>query len=115
MADDIGLQAAGKKAAGKIKTPGKWFRKVPIEILLSPGGAILVIFALFMEIADLLISDALLPGASEIIEIIPELIFIPLFCLITKVPIQSALIPFIVERIPVLNDIVPTWIIKLFF
>jgi len=95
----------------KIKNPkkGGWFQKIPSEVLLSPGGIILILFAIAMEI-----SDPLIPGGSLTIEILPEIIFIILLRVIAKVPLKAAVIPLLIERIPVISDIVPTWLIRMF-
>jgi len=89
---------------------GKHLSKIPSNILLSPGGIILILFALIMEVTDILI-----PGGSLTIEIIPELIFVVLLLVIAKVPFTSTLLPFFIERIPILSDILPSWVIRLLF
>jgi len=89
---------------------GKHLSKIPSDILLSPGGIILVLFALVMEASDILI-----PGGALTIEIIPELIFIILLFIIARVPLTSMILPFLVERIPGLSDIIPSWLVRLFF
>lgn len=93
----------------KKKMPGKWFRKVPKGVLFSPGGIILIFLAIIFEI-----SDPLLPGGALTVEIIPDLIFAFFLIKIAKVPWQSTAIPFLIERIPLISDISPTWLIKLF-
>ena len=98
---------------GKIKTKkkfGKRLSKIPGNILLSPGGMVLIVFALVMEASDILI-----PGGALTFEIIPELILIVMLLVIAKVPLTSTLLPFIVERIPILSDIAPSWVIRLLF
>lgn len=99
-----------EKAPIKTKKTGKWFRKIPKELLLSPGGMILVFLALIIEIIDWIP----LPLVDQLWELPLEIIFIVFFLLITKVPLQSAILPFIVERIPAVNDILPTWLIRMF-
>ena len=95
----------------EISVPKKkgWFSKIPKGFLFSPGGVILVFFAIFMEISDIFI-----PGGALTIEIIPELFFMFLLTLIAKVPLKSSVIPLLIERIPIISDILPTWLIRLF-
>jgi hypothetical protein len=84
--------------------------KIPTEVLLSPGGIILIFFALVLELLDLIP----IPFLDQIWELPFELIFIFLLIIIAKVPIKSCLLPFIIERVPAINDILPTWLLRLF-
>lgn len=86
-----------------------WFSKIPTNILFSPGGMVLVFFALLMEVLDLIP----IPIFDQLWELPLELLFIALLTIIAKVPIKASLIPFIVERIPIINDIIPTWLIRM--
>jgi len=96
-----------------VKTPASkkkgWFKKIPADIILSPGGMVLIFFALFMEILDLIP----IPFIDQIWELPLEIIFIILLGVIAKVPLKTSLIPFLIERIPIINDILPTWIIRM--
>lgn len=95
----------------KGKKPGKWFQKIPQEILLSPGGIILIFFAVGMEIIDLI------PGLgvdTMTWELALEVIFMILLSVIAQIPFQGMLIPFIIERIPGISDVLPSWLIRLF-
>lgn len=89
------------------KGPGKWFRRIPKEILTSPGGVLLIFMAAIMEILDLI------PGGSLAWEIIPEVIFCAFLSLIAKIPFLRHIIPFLIERIPGLSDFLPTWFLRL--
>ena len=91
------------------KKRGGWFQKIPPEVLFSPGGIILIIFAFMMEALD-----PLIPGGSLTVEMIPEILFMILLRIVAKVPLKSMIIPFGIERIPVISDIVPTWLIRMF-
>lgn len=91
---------------------GKWFKKIPKEILLSPGGVILIFFAIMMEIADLLIPSSLVD--SLLIELALEIPFCIMLSLIAKIPFTSQIIPLLIERIPIISDIIPTWFIRIF-
>lgn len=95
----------------KIVAPKKkgWFQKIPADILLSPGGMVLIFFALLIEIIDWIP----IPVLDQIIELPLEIIFIALLTIIAKVPLKASVIPFIIERIPVINDILPTWVIRM--
>lgn len=85
-----------------------WFRKVPKEVLASPGGIILLFVIVISEIFDLLI-----PGGSLTLELIPEIFICFLLSIVAKMPFKSLIIPLLIERIPILSDILPTWLIKL--
>ena len=101
-----------EKVLKKKKLPGKWFRRIPKEILLSPGGIVLIFVALIMEIIDWIP----LPGLDCLTwEMILEIIFCGFLAIIAKLPFQSMIIPFIIERLPVVSDILPTWLIRMFF
>lgn len=95
----------------KISIPKKkgWFQKIPKDVLFSPGGIVLIFFAIVMELVDLIP----LPVVDQIWELPFEIIFIILLTLIAKVPLKTSLIPFLIERIPVINDILPTWVIRM--
>ena len=97
----------GTSAKGKKK--GRFFRKIPKDFLLSPGGVLLVFIAVIFEITDLLI-----PAGSLTFEIIPDALFAIFLSLIAKVPLTSSILPFLIERIPIISDILPTWLIRMF-
>jgi len=89
---------------------GKWFARIPRNILFSPGGLVLVAVAVLIEIGDLIP----IPILDQIWELPLEIIFMALLSVVAKPPIKSLIIPFVIERIPLLNDILPTWLIRLF-
>ncbi|KKS06010.1 MAG: hypothetical protein UU61_C0046G0002 [Parcubacteria group bacterium GW2011_GWB1_41_4] len=66
---------------------GKWFRKIPREILFSPGGFVLIFFALVVELVDLIP----LPVVDNLWELPLELGLIALIVIIGKVPFTSLL------------------------
>ena len=100
------------KPPEKKKMPGKWFRKIPKDLLLSPGGMVLIFLAIIMEIIDWIP----IPGLDSLTwELVLEIIFCGFLAIIAKLPFQSMIIPFIIERLPVVSDILPTWFIRLFF
>lgn len=111
--DDNDKGGGGKNEDKKINPPkkggGGWFAKIPQDVLLSPGGAVLITFAVLMEGIDLIP----IPFFDQLWEFPLEIIFILLLVKIAKVPLKSSVIPFIAERIPGINDIVPTWIIRM--
>ena len=93
------------------KKKGGWFQKIPTEILLTPGGIILIFFALIIEIIDWIP----LPVVDQLWELPLEIGFIVLLVIIVKdISWKALVIPFIIERIPGLSDIIPTWLIKMF-
>lgn len=102
--------APEEKKPEKASAPkkGGWSKKIPPNVLLSPGGMILIFFAIFMEILDIFI-----PGGALTIEIIPEIIFIVLLAIIAKVPLKASIIPLLIERIPLISDILPTWVLRM--
>lgn len=91
------------------KKKGGWFQKIPTQVLLSPVGIILIFFAIVMEVIDWIP----IPVVDQIWELPLELLFIGLLTVLAKVPIKASVIPFLVERIPVLSDILPTWVIRM--
>ncbi|MEK9134683.1 MAG: hypothetical protein AAB451_00010 [Patescibacteria group bacterium] len=101
-------QASPKLAAGKKQS--KWRKKIPPEVLNSPGGTILIVMAGIMELIDLVP----IPFLDQLWELPLEIIFMIFLANIAKLPFQSLIIPFVIERIPIVNDILPTWIIRLF-
>jgi hypothetical protein len=91
----------------QLKKKRKRLSKIPTEVLLSPGGMVLIVYAVFMEALDLL------PGGSLTWEFIPEIIFLILLSVIAGVPFRSLIFPLLIERIPLLSDILPTWVIRM--
>ena len=94
----------------QIKKEGGWLQKIPKDILPSPGGIILIFTAGIIEMIDWIP----LPFVDQIWEIPLEICFIILLVIIAKPSTKSLIIPFILERIPLVSDILPTWLIKLF-
>jgi len=101
--------------AQKIKAPffkKGWWKKIPPDVLLSPGGIILIFLALIIELCDLI-----LPGVAfleYIIEIPLEIVFLFLLAKIADYPLKAMIVPFVIERVPILSDVLPTWFLKLF-
>ena len=85
----------------------KWFGKIPKEMILSPGGIILLFAAIIIEVVDLIIPPC---GFDLLIELIPELIFSVMLTAIAGVPFTAQIIPILIEKIPVISDIVPTFL-----
>jgi hypothetical protein len=92
------------------KKRGGFFAKIPKDKLFSPAGMLLIFIAAAIEIADLIP----LPLIDQLWELPLELIFIAMLVVVMGVPIQATIIPFVIERIPIINDVVPTWLIKMF-
>ena len=96
-----------------IKVPDKkggWFQKIPTDILLSPGGMVLIFFALIMETIDFFVQ---VPVIEEIIMLPLNIIFCFFLVAIAKLPVKSLVIPFFIERIPFISSILPTWLIRI--
>lgn len=88
-----------------------WFQKIPTSVLFSPGGMVLILFAIIMELIDLIP----IPFIDQLWEIPFEIIFIIFFLIIVKdASFKSLVIPIILERIPILNDILPSFVIRMF-
>jgi len=87
-----------------------WFQKIPKDILLSPGGMVLIFFALFMEILDWIP----IPIFDQIWELPLEIVFVVLLSIIAKTSFKSAIIPLVIERIPIISDVLPTWFLRMF-
>jgi len=101
----------GKEKPVKVAVPkkkGGWFQKVPTEILLTPGGIILIFFAFIIEIVGILIP---IPIIGFIIELPLVIIFNILLITIAKVSIKSLIMPHIIEFF---FPFLPTWLIKIF-
>lgn len=99
-----------KTTPEKVRVPGAkkgWFQKIPAEVRFSPGGFLLIGFAIFMEVLDWIIP------LDGIFGIFFELIFIVMLVILAKVSLKSCLIPFLLERIPILSDILPTWFLRM--
>ena len=101
-----------EEQAVEIKTPKKkgsrkWFGKIPKDMILSPGGMVLLFAAIIIEVVDLLIPPT---GIDLLIELIPELIFAVLLTTIAGVPFTAQIIPILIEKIPIISDIVPTFL-----
>lgn len=93
------------------KKKGGWFQKIPRDVLLSPGGMVLILFAIIMELVDLIP----IPFIDQLWEIPFEILFIVFFLAIVKdASFKSLVIPIILERIPILNDILPSFLIRMF-
>ncbi len=89
---------------------GKWFQKIPTDILFSPIGVVLFTYAIIMEIVDLIP----LPFIDNLWELPFEIVFIILLMVFAKVSLKASIIPLLIERIPIINDILPTWVIRMF-
>jgi hypothetical protein len=97
-------------AAARAAKKGGWFQRVPREILTTPGGMILILLAVTIEIVDWL---PLPPIFDQILEIPLEVIFLILFIRIVKHSFKSLILPFIIERIPGISEISFTWLFKM--
>jgi hypothetical protein len=93
----------------KVKAKGKSLvKKIPTEVLLSPGGIILLMWAITIEAIDFII-----PGGGLTWKLILDIPFIIFFVIITKASFRTLILPFLIERMPFLGDIVPTWFLRI--
>ncbi|MFH1036792.1 MAG: hypothetical protein V1756_01845 [Patescibacteria group bacterium] len=94
----------GKKLGGRIN-------KIPTKVLFGPGGVVLIFAALLMEMIDWIP----IPGLDSLTwELIIEAVFCALLAVIAGVSFTSMIIPLIIERIPIISDIIPSFLIRLF-
>ncbi len=97
------------------KKKGGWFQKIPTDVLLSPGGMILISVAGILEILDWIP----LPVLDQLWELPLEIVFIILLVAIVKdINWRALVIPFGLERIAGISDVLPTWILwflRMFF
>lgn len=100
----------GKKMPWAKRGKGGWFHKIPRDVLLSPGGVFLIFLAFLMEAIDFMIPW---PLVEEIIMLPLNIFFCISLSLIAKVPLRSMVIPFIIERIPLLSTVLPTFLLFL--
>jgi len=70
----------------------------------------LIFFALFMEILDWIP----IPIFDQIWELPLEIVFVVLLSIIAKTSFKSAIIPLVIERIPIISDVLPTWFLRMF-
>ncbi len=94
----------------KVKKRGNLVKKIPTEVLLSPGGIILLFWAIAIEAIDFII-----PGGGLTWKLMLDIPFLIFFVLITKASFRTLIVPFILERLPLLGDILPTWVLRLLF
>lgn len=97
-----------------IKKKGGWFQKIPADVLFSPTGLIAIFIWGLTELLDWIP----LPIADQIWEIPLEIIGITYSVIVLGISLKGLAIPFILERIPVFNDIFPTfvvWFLRMFF
>jgi len=92
-----------------VKKKGGWFQKIPTDIILSPGGILLISLAVIIEVLDLIP----LPIIDQIWELPLELLFMVMLFFIAKTPLKTMILPFIIERIPFISDVLPTWFLRM--
>jgi hypothetical protein len=94
----------------KVKKGKKRFNRIPPEILFSPAGMVLLFMAVVTEAMDLMI-----PGSTFGIKLITDLFFVFFLMVVARSSFKSIILPFLIERIPLLSDLIPTWIVKMIF
>lgn len=83
-----------------------WSKKIPPEILLSPGGMVIMLVVLIVEILGLIIP---IPVIGFLIQLPFVIILYILLITIGKLPIKSLILTTIVE---IFFPFLPTWIIR---
>ncbi len=104
------------------KKPSLFFRKIPKTALLTPGGMICLVLAITIELFDYLLDGfcfLLFHGMSYEVFTGPIKAFIDFLyavfsAFLLGIPAWSNLVPFLIERIPVLGTFLPSWILRLF-
>lgn len=102
------------------KKESKFFAKIPKEALLGPAGIFCVPLAILLEILDWIFDffHMIYPGSWETIAG-PVKTFLDLsygiFSAHTlQIPLLSNVWPFLIERVPFLSTILPTWVLRIF-
>ena len=91
----------------EIKKKGGWFQKIPSDILISPGGMVIMIVALLIEILGFILPFPIL----NLIVILPfQIIFYILLITVAKVSIKSLILPSVAEFF---FPFLPIWMIKI--
>ncbi|GEM_PF-6295177 len=104
------------------KGESRFFRKIPLKNLLTPPGMICLFLAVTIELFDYLLDTIgffLFGGLAHELVTGPLRTFIDfLYGLLSAgllgVPILSNLLPFLIERIPILGTFLPTWVLRFF-
>ncbi len=97
----------------------RFFAKIPKSVFLRPEGMIILFLACFLELSDWIfdIFHFIYPGTWENfvspIKTMLDLSFAFFSALLLKVSILSNLFPFLIERVPILSTILPTWVLRL--
>jgi hypothetical protein len=103
------------------KKQSSFFGKIPKTKLLTPGGMIATFLCLTIDLLDYLLDFiGILLWRGLHYEIINWPIktfgdiFVAIFVpLLIGIPISSSLLPFLIEIIPVVGTLVPSWVINI--
>jgi len=101
------------------KAQSKFFTKIPKTNLLGPGGMIGVFLAVFVETSDWFLDlfHLMRPGQWEAavfpLKTFIDLVYAIFSAFLFGVPISSNIVPFLIERIPILSTILPTWVLRI--
>jgi hypothetical protein len=110
-AETLGQAQPSTAAKPAAKAKKGAFSKIPTEVLLSPAGLVLAFLAIFIEVIQYLFPVPIL----DWLWMIPlQLLFATLLVILGGVSIKSLILPFVVNIIPVIGEILPTWIIWFF-
>lgn len=101
------------------KKRGGFFQRIPKETLLTPAGMVGVMLACLLEVSDWMLDyfHVLYPGKWEIL-VMPiktsvDLIFGLFLSLMTRTSVKSNILPFLIERLPFIGTILPTWVLRI--
>jgi hypothetical protein len=90
-----------------IKKKGGWFQKIPTDILMTPGGMVIMLVGFLIWITGIIIP---IPILNQIIALPLEIIFYILLITVAKVSVKSLILPSVAE---LFLPFLPIWMIKI--
>jgi hypothetical protein len=90
-----------------IKKKGGWFQKIPTDILMTPGGMVIMLVGFLIWITGIIIP---IPILNQIIALPLEIIFYILLITVAKVSVKSLILPSVAE---LFFPFLPIWMIKI--
>ena len=94
-----------------IKVPDKkggWFQKIPTDILLSPGGMVIVFVAIIVEVIGIIIP---IPVIGFLIQLPLVIILYVLLMTVGGLSFKSLILVPIIE---LFFPFLPTWLVRIF-
>jgi hypothetical protein len=101
------------------KKQSRFSQKVPEEAFTSPGEMVCLFIACFIESLDWIFDfgHLIYLGSWETVVAFPKVVLDLAFALMSAfllgISPWSNLLPFLIERIPFLSTISPTWVIRI--